>query len=76
MKEKAIHEFEHVMKAIEHLHEGDARAFLKFIYGRLNIYETGDGKYRIEQLVEDISSYFKEETPRAVEMRKRKKKDA
>ncbi|MEC1158621.1 hypothetical protein [Cytobacillus horneckiae] len=47
-----------MLQNIDQLNEEEAKAFLKLIYTRINIYEKGNGNYLAEKLIKDISNVF------------------
>ncbi|MBN6889864.1 hypothetical protein AB1L05_25310 [Cytobacillus horneckiae] len=51
-------ELDSMLQHINQLNEVEAKAFLKLMYARINIYEKGNGNYLAEKLIEDISDVF------------------
>ncbi|NRG44277.1 hypothetical protein HRF87_05805 [Bacillus sp. CRN 9] len=65
-------ELDSILLHINQLNEEEAKAFLKLIYARINIYEKGNGNYLAEKLIKDISDVFTK-VPEATQIRVSKK---
>ncbi|GAB6433960.1 hypothetical protein bcgnr5372_52650 [Bacillus luti] len=75
MKERdSLKEFDEVIDNINRLTGEDARAFLKFIHGYLNIVEEGDGTFTHSDFVEKVSSFYKNDLAKVIKLREEIKK--
>ncbi|OQR54202.1 hypothetical protein [Bacillus sp. CDB3] len=75
MKERdVLRELDEVIENIDHLTGEDARAFLKFIHGYLSIVEEGDGTFTHSDFVEKVSSLYKKDLAKVIELREEIKK--
>ncbi len=63
--------FDTIINEIDQLIEEDAKAFLKIIYTRFNLFEKGNGAYTSERLIDDVLSTFKR-IPTANEIREKR----
>ncbi|KXI40027.1 hypothetical protein ACS94_13800 [Bacillus cereus] len=71
MKEQGIlKELDEVIDNINHLTGEDARAFLKFTHGYLNIVEEGEGTFTHSDFVEKVAGLYKKDMAKAIELRK------
>ncbi|HHW38014.1 MAG TPA: hypothetical protein GXX18_12345 [Bacillales bacterium] len=66
-------EFDNVLNAIENLNEEDAKGFLKIIFGKLNIFEKGNGTFSNDQLIKEVSSIYNQKIPKTIEIREKQK---
>ncbi|MBE7104282.1 hypothetical protein FT637_14860 [Bacillus cereus] len=75
MKERDIlRELDEVIENIDRLTGEDARAFLKLIHGYLSIVEEGDGTFTNSDFVEKVSSLYKKDLYKIIELREEIKK--
>ncbi|MED0935521.1 hypothetical protein P4T37_02135 [Bacillus mobilis] len=75
MKERdSLREFDEIMESIDQLTGEDARTFLKFIHGYLNIVEEGDGTFTHSDFVEKVSEFYKKDLAKVIGLREKIKK--
>ncbi|AYF09013.1 MULTISPECIES: hypothetical protein [Bacillus] len=75
MKEQdSLKEFDEVIDNINRLTGEDARTFLKFIHGYLSIVEEGDGTFTHSNFVEKVSSFYKKDLAKIINLREEIKK--
>ncbi|WP_324659632.1 hypothetical protein [Bacillus cereus] len=71
MKEQGIlKELDEVIDNINYLTGEDARAFLKFTHGYLNIVEEGEGTFTHSDFVEKVAGLYKKDMAKVIELRK------
>ncbi len=70
LKERdSLREFDEIIENINYLTGEDARAFLKFIHGYLNIVEEGDGTFTESDFVEKVSGIYKQDLAKLIQLR-------
>ncbi|EJR57829.1 hypothetical protein IIO_04555 [Bacillus cereus VD115] len=75
MKERgSLREFDEIIENIDHLTGEDARAFLKFIHGYLNIVAEGNGTFTHSDFVEKVSGLYKKDLAKLIKLRKEQNK--
>lgn len=76
MKEQGIlKELDEVIDNINHLTGEDARAFLKFTHGYLNIVEEGEGTFTHSDFVEKVQGFIRRIWLRLLSLEKNKLKN-
>ncbi|MCU5499941.1 hypothetical protein CN575_16450 [Bacillus wiedmannii] len=69
-----LREFDEIIENIDQLTGEDARTFLKFIHGYLNMVEEGNGTFTNSDFVEKVSGLYKKDLARVIQLREEIKK--
>lgn len=69
-----LREFDEIIENIDQLTGEDARTFLKFIHGYLNMVEEGNGTFTHSDFVEKVSALYKKDLAKVIKLREEIKK--